>query len=112
MRTAIVQRELHANRLRLGQKHVPVTGLGNHQHFLSKESAIGAQDESPSTVYSRESEDMGDCATQGAGMTPKSNCYFQISGAYRLPELNMAKSSAKTPVGSLTASNCRASQCG
>jgi hypothetical protein len=37
-RKAIVQRELHANRLRLGQKHVPVTALRNHQHFLSKES--------------------------------------------------------------------------
>jgi hypothetical protein len=35
---AIVQRELHPNRLRLVQKLVPVTTLGNHQHFLSKES--------------------------------------------------------------------------
>jgi hypothetical protein len=45
-------------------------------------------------------------------MTSKSNCYFQISGGYRLLELNMAKSSAKTPVGSLTGLNCRAGQCG
>jgi len=35
---AIVERELHANRLRVAQKHLPVTALRNHQHFLSKES--------------------------------------------------------------------------
>jgi hypothetical protein len=34
----IIQRELHANRLGLEQKHVPVTALQTHQHFLSKES--------------------------------------------------------------------------
>jgi len=56
---AIVQRELHANRVRLGQKHVPLTTLGNHQHFLSKESAICPLAESPSTVYSRKSADVG-----------------------------------------------------
>ena len=56
---AIVQRELHANRARLGQKHVPVTTLGNHQYFLSKESAIVALAESPSTIYSRTSADAG-----------------------------------------------------
>jgi len=56
---AIVQRELHANRARLGQKHVPITTLGNHQYFLSKESAIVAPAESPSTVYSRKSADVG-----------------------------------------------------
>jgi hypothetical protein len=37
-RKAIVQRELHTNRLRLTQNEVPVAALGNHQHFLSKES--------------------------------------------------------------------------
>jgi hypothetical protein len=32
----IVQRELDANRRRLGQKHVPVTALRTCQDFLSK----------------------------------------------------------------------------
>jgi hypothetical protein len=32
-------------------------------------------------------------------MTSKSNCYFQISGAYRLLELNITKSSAMIPIG-------------
>ena len=52
----IVQRELHANRLRPKQIDVPVAALRNHQHFLSKESAICAPAESPSRVYSRKSE--------------------------------------------------------
>lgn len=36
---AIVQCELHANRLTLKQIDVPVAALRNNQHFLSKESA-------------------------------------------------------------------------
>ncbi len=56
----IVQRELHANRLRSKQIDAPVAAIRNHQDFLSKESAICAQDKSPSTVYSRKSEsDLG-----------------------------------------------------
>jgi hypothetical protein len=38
----IVQRELHAHRLPLTQKDLPVVALRNHQHFLSKESALHA----------------------------------------------------------------------
>lgn len=52
----IVQRELHANRQRLTQIDVPVATLRNHQHFLSKGSAICAPSESPSSVYFRKSE--------------------------------------------------------
>jgi hypothetical protein len=52
----IVQHELRVNRLSLGQKHLPLTALRNHQHFLSKESALCPLAESPSTVYSRKSE--------------------------------------------------------
>jgi len=55
----IVQRELHGNRLRPKQIDAPVAAIRNHQDFLSKESAICAQDESLSTVYSRESPDVG-----------------------------------------------------
>jgi hypothetical protein len=51
--------ELHANRLRPKQIDVPVAALRNHQHFISKESAICAQAETPSTVYSRKSTDIG-----------------------------------------------------
>jgi hypothetical protein len=39
----IVQRELDANRLRLGQKHVPVTALRNHQDFVSKQGTAQIQ---------------------------------------------------------------------
>ena len=52
----IVQRELHANRLRPKQMDVPVAAIRNHQHFLSKESPTCAPAESPSTVNSRKSE--------------------------------------------------------
>jgi len=56
----IFQRELHANRLRSKQIDVPVAAIRNHQHFLSKESAMCARDESPPTVNSTKSEsDLG-----------------------------------------------------
>jgi 6-phosphogluconolactonase len=80
----IVQRELHANRHTLKQIDVAAAALRNHQHILSKESAICPLAESPSTVYSRKSADVRDCTTQGAGMTSKSTGSFQLSGAYRL----------------------------
>lgn len=35
---AIVEHVLHTNRLRLEQKHLPVTALRIHQHSLGKES--------------------------------------------------------------------------
>lgn len=57
----IVQRELHANRLRPKKIDAPVAALRNHQHFLSKESAIyvdSAPAEWLATVYSRESADV------------------------------------------------------
>jgi hypothetical protein len=56
---AIVQHELHTNGLRLEQKYVPVTASRNHQHFLSKESALRAPAEWPSALYSRKSTDVG-----------------------------------------------------
>jgi hypothetical protein len=58
----IVQRELHANRLRSKQIDAPVAAIRNHQDFLSKESAIcvdSAPAEWPATVYSRKSTDVG-----------------------------------------------------
>jgi hypothetical protein len=56
---AIVQHELHTNRLRLEQRHVPVTALRIHQPFLSKQSALCAPAEWASSVYSRKSADVG-----------------------------------------------------
>lgn len=56
---AIVQREWHANRLRLQEIGEQIAASGNHQLFLSKKSAICAPAESPSTVYSRKSTDIG-----------------------------------------------------
>lgn len=62
----IVQRELHANRLRPEQIDAPLTAMRNHQDFLSKESAIGAPTESPPAVYSRKSEiGVGDAQHRG-----------------------------------------------
>jgi hypothetical protein len=55
----IVQRELHANRQRPKRIDVLVAALRNHQPFLSKESALCAPAELPSTVYSRKSTDIG-----------------------------------------------------
>jgi hypothetical protein len=54
----IVLHELHAARLRLEQTDEPVASR-NHQPFLSKGSAICAPAESPSSVYSRKSTDIG-----------------------------------------------------
>jgi hypothetical protein len=54
-----VRHELHANRLQPKQIDVPVAALRNHQHCLSKESALCAPDELPPTVYSRKSADVG-----------------------------------------------------
>jgi hypothetical protein len=55
----IVQRELYAHRLPLTQKDLAVAALRNHQHFLSKESALHAPAEWPSAPYSRKSTDVG-----------------------------------------------------
>ncbi len=51
---AIVQRELHANRLRPKAIDVPVAALRIHQHFLSKESA-NRPDSATGQSYIRES---------------------------------------------------------
>jgi hypothetical protein len=56
---AIVQRELHANRLRPKAIDVPVAASRNHQPFLSKQSALCAPAEWASNVYSRKSADVG-----------------------------------------------------
>jgi hypothetical protein len=61
----IVQRELHANRLRSKQIDVPVAAIRNHRHFLSKESAICAPAESPPAVYEKIGIRHRDRATQG-----------------------------------------------
>ena len=50
---AIVQCEVHADRLRPKAIDVPVAALRNHQPFLSKQSALCAPAEWASTVYSR-----------------------------------------------------------
>jgi hypothetical protein len=58
-RKLTVRRELHAKRPKLKQIGVPAAALRNHQPFLSKESAHCAPPESPSTVYSRKSTNIG-----------------------------------------------------
>jgi hypothetical protein len=58
-RDDLSRRELHANRLTCKRMDLPVAALRNHQLFLSKGSAFCAPAESPSTVYSRKSTDIG-----------------------------------------------------
>jgi hypothetical protein len=59
---AMIRRELHVSALRLAQKSLPLSALRNHQHFLSKESAIRVDSsaaEWSATAYSRKSADAG-----------------------------------------------------